>query len=191
MTLRPCKRPGSQPAIASENTFYWQGKEPEEPRIHGVGLALKNSLLSAVESPSQGTPRILSLRLPSSSGPVNILSIYAPPLSFCLEVRDEFYEELEQSMRQSACTYLLTLTPGSEPRYISHYGVCKMKENGQSLLELFSFHDLYITNTFFHSKPQHRLLAPPQIPPLAPAGSRHYKERLTELRLQHPQLPQR
>ena len=29
-------------------TFFWQGKAPEEPRLHGVGFAIKNSLLPMV-----------------------------------------------------------------------------------------------------------------------------------------------
>ena len=32
-------------------TFFWQGLEPEERRIHGVGFAIKNTLLSSVEPP--------------------------------------------------------------------------------------------------------------------------------------------
>ena len=148
-------------------TFFWQGKEPEEPRIHGVGLAVKNSLLSAVEPPSQGTPRILSLRLSSSSGPVNILSVYAPTLSSSAEVKDEFYEELETTIKAipaTECLYLLGdfnarigADHDSWPRCIGHFGVGKLNENGQRLLELCSFHDLCITNTFFHLKPQHRV----------------------------------
>ena len=30
-------------------TFFWQGKSSDEPREHGVGFAVKNSLLSMVE----------------------------------------------------------------------------------------------------------------------------------------------
>ena len=32
-----------------------------------------------------------------------------------------------------------------------------MNENGQRLLELCTFHDLYITNSFFRTKPQHKV----------------------------------
>lgn len=35
-------------------TFSWQGRHPEEPRLHGVGFAVKNSLLvvQSASSPS-------------------------------------------------------------------------------------------------------------------------------------------
>ena len=67
--------------------------------MHGVGFEVRNSLLSSVELPSTGTPSILSLRLSTPPGPVNILSIYAPTLSSSDEVKDEFYEELETKIR--------------------------------------------------------------------------------------------
>ena len=148
-------------------TFFWQGKEPEEPRIHGVGLAVKNSLLPEIEPPSKGTPRILLLRLSSSSGPVNILSIYAPTLSSSVEAKDEFYEELESTIKAIPPTEELYLLGDfnarigadhdSWPRCIGHFGVGKMNENGQRLLELCTFNDLCITNTFFQSKLQHKV----------------------------------
>ena len=86
--LQETRLPSNGSLREQDYTFYWQGKEPEEPRLHGVGFAVKNSLLSAVEPPSQGTSRILSLRLSTSSGPVNILSAYAPTLCSPAETKD-------------------------------------------------------------------------------------------------------
>ena len=36
-------------------TFFWQGKSSNEPREHGIGFAVKNSLLSMVEPGSSGS----------------------------------------------------------------------------------------------------------------------------------------
>ena len=36
-------------------TFFWQGKSSVEPREHGVGSEVKNSLLSMVEPGSSGS----------------------------------------------------------------------------------------------------------------------------------------
>lgn len=44
----------------------------------------------------------------------------------------------------------------SWPRSISHFGMGKLNENGQKLLELCSYHDLCITNVFFSTKLNHR-----------------------------------
>ena len=34
-------------------TFYWQGKSSDQPRQHGVGFAVRNSLVGCTEPPSQ------------------------------------------------------------------------------------------------------------------------------------------
>ena len=74
-------RLASNGSIQEEDyTFFWQGKGPEERRLHGVGFAVKNTLLPSIEPPTQGSDRILSLRLATSAGPLNVLSIYAPTL---------------------------------------------------------------------------------------------------------------
>ena len=127
-------------------TLIWQGKEPGEPRLHGVGFVVRNSLLSVVEHPSSGTACILSLCLLTSSGPVNFLSIYAPTLCSLVENKDKFYEELESSIREIPTTEHLYLLGDfnaqvgayhtSKPSCTSHFIIGKLKENIQRLLEL-------------------------------------------------------
>ena len=61
-------------------TFFLQGVKPKEPHLHGVSFAAKNSLMSPIEPPTNGTEQILSIKLHSTAGTVNILSVYAPTL---------------------------------------------------------------------------------------------------------------
>ena len=61
-------------------TFFWQGKRSNEPREHGVGFAVRNSLLRMVEPGSGGSERLPTLRLNSATGPVTLISVYAPTL---------------------------------------------------------------------------------------------------------------
>ncbi len=107
--LQETRLPSNGSLREQDYTFFWQGKEPEEPRIHGVGFAVRNSMLSSIETPSGGTPRILSLHLSTSTGPVNILSIYAPTLCSSAETKDEFYEELETTITEIPTTEHLLL----------------------------------------------------------------------------------
>ncbi|KAL8621706.1 hypothetical protein ACOMHN_061841 [Nucella lapillus] len=110
---------------------------------------------------------ILSLRLTTTSGPVNIMSVYAPTLCLAAEAKDEFYEELAAAIKKLPTSEYLNLLGdfntriGSDqtswPRCIGHFGVGKLNENGQRLLVLCSFYDLCITNTFFSTKPNHRV----------------------------------
>ena len=98
---------------------------------------------------------------------MNILSVYAPTLSSSAEAKDEFYEDLETTIRDIPATedlYLLgdfNARVGSDydswPRTIGHFGVGKLNENRQRLFELCSYHDLCITNTFFSTKTHHRV----------------------------------
>ncbi len=111
------------------------------------------------------TPRILSIRLSTSSGPVNILSIYTPTLCSSAETKDTFYEELETTIKEIPTTEHLFLlgdfnaqieaNHNSWPHCIAHFGLSKLNENGQRLLELCSHHDLCISNMFFSTKPCH------------------------------------
>ena len=53
-------------------TFFWQGKAPDEPRIHGVGFAVKNRLLSSVVAPSGGQSVCYHLNCPPASADLNL-----------------------------------------------------------------------------------------------------------------------
>ena len=65
--LQETRLPSSGSLKEKDYTFFWQGLEPDEHRLYGVGFAVRNSLLSSVEPPSHGTARILSLSLPHNS----------------------------------------------------------------------------------------------------------------------------
>ncbi|XP_072017467.1 craniofacial development protein 2-like [Amphiura filiformis] len=174
-------------------TYFWQGKEQDQPRQHGVGFAVRNTLLSSIEPPTAGTERFLSLRLSTSSGPVNIMNVYAPTLCSSTETKDQFYEELDSAIRCIATNEDLFLIPADHSAWSSclgHFGVGKMNENGQRLLELCSYYNLCISKHFLQYKtmPQ-SVLETFQIPPLASAGPHNHQKIISELCEHHPQLP--
>ncbi|XP_061910695.1 craniofacial development protein 2-like [Entelurus aequoreus] len=148
-------------------TFFWQGKSAEETREYGVGFAVRNSLLGMIEPCQQGTERLLSLRLHTTTGPVNLISVYAPTLSATRDTKDEFYSQLDALIdRIPKEEHLILLGDfnarvgtdhDSWPSCLGKFGVGKMNENGQRLLEFCSYHDLSITNSFFQTKPQHKV----------------------------------
>ena len=82
-----------------ETTPSWQGKSTEERREHGVGFAVRNSLLSVVEPGDKGSERLLTLRLQTSDGPVTFVSAYAPTLTSTPEAKDEFYTNLSDVIK--------------------------------------------------------------------------------------------
>lgn len=117
--------------------------------------------MSAVELSPGGTARTLSLRLSTSACPINIFRVNTPMLY--LPDKDQFYEELDNAIRgipPSEYQFLLDnlgARVGSDhdswSSCLGHVGIGRLNQNGQRLLELCSYHDLCITNTFYSTKP--------------------------------------
>ena len=78
-TLKETRLADSGALKEKDYTFYWQGKGSGEHREYGVGFAVKNSLLSMIEPGSNGSERLLTLRL-------NTLQAQSP-LSPCMPLQ--------------------------------------------------------------------------------------------------------
>ncbi|KAK2185409.1 hypothetical protein NP493_238g03040 [Ridgeia piscesae] len=115
-------------------TFYWEGKGSDKPREHGIGFAVRNSLLNMTEP---GYERLLTLLTPNT--------------------KDEFYENVASIINSIPNKEQLVLlgdfnaNHDTWPSYFGHFGVGRINENGQRLLEL------CIVNTCFKTKPQHKV----------------------------------
>ena len=126
-----------------------------------------NSLLRMVQPGSGSSERLLTLRLNSTTGPVTLISVYAPTLSATPDTKDMFYENLVSTIRNIPSKEQVVVLGDfsarvdtdhdSWPSCLGQFGVGKMNEDGQRLLELRAFHDLCITNSFFRTKPQHKV----------------------------------
>ena len=133
-------------------TFFWKGRGQAEKRQHGVGFAVKNSLLGMIEIPAGGNERLLSLRLATSCGFATIITAYAPTLDSSDDVKDSFYEELDSVIKavpKSDYIYMLGdfnarvgKDSSSWPVSIGKYNIGRMNENGQRLLEHCTSNDL-------------------------------------------------
>ena len=65
-------------------TIYWKGKNSNERRVHAVDFALyfvRNTLLKTTCLGSNGSLRILNLRLNTLNGTATIVSAYAPTVT--------------------------------------------------------------------------------------------------------------
>ena len=74
-------------------TFFWRGKAID--RIHGEGLAIKNSLCRRLpDLPTPVSERFMKLRFPlNPSRHVTVISDYTPALTSSDEAKGAFYEE--------------------------------------------------------------------------------------------------
>jgi len=166
IALQETRLAGNGSVKKKDFTMLWQGKPPEDTREHGVGFAVRKSLLGSVTPPIEGTERILSLQLQTSVGPVSLISVYAPTLTSA-ELKDKFYDDLNAMIRSVPDKQPLLIAGdfnarvGTDhdpwPTCLGKFGTGKMNENGQRLLELCCHHELCISNTFFNTKPQHRV----------------------------------
>ena len=130
---------------------------------HGVGFAIRNNLLGAVERSGTGTERILTLRLSTEAGPTTIVSTYAPTLSATKDAKDDFYDKLSATISSIPSKEELIILGDfnarvgadhcSWPSSLGKFGVGKMNENGQRLLELCTYHNLCVANSTSRPSP--------------------------------------
>ena len=151
----------------SNYSFFWFGKSPDEPRIYGTGFAVSNSLLRSTQSPVAISDRISTMKINTKQGVIHIVNAYAPTLGATSDDKDDFYNQLEDTIRDSTESERvivlgdLNARIGSDnsswPECIGHFGVGKMNENGQRLLQLRCRNNLVVTNTLFPGKPHRKV----------------------------------
>ena len=120
-----------------------------------------------VEPGNNGSERLLTLCLNTTADPVTLVSVYAPKLSATPDIKDEFYDQLTATITNIPNKERLILLgdfnarvgadQGSWPSWPGKFGIGKMNDNGQRLLELCTYHNLCIANSFFKTKPQHKV----------------------------------
>ncbi|CAE1167379.1 unnamed protein product [Acanthosepion pharaonis] len=146
---------------------HCQGKSSNEPHQHRVGFAVRNSLLNTLEQGCNGSERLLILHLSTITGPVTLISVYAPTLSATPDTKDNFYNKLATTIssipRKEQLVFLGDFNTrvgaghDSWPLCLGQFGVGKMNNNGQRLLKLCTYHNLCIVNSFFKTKSQHKV----------------------------------
>ena len=145
-------------------SFFWRGLPKDDHRIHGVGFAIKTSLLPSIpESPIGISERIMTLRLPLVRKRfATLISVYAPTLTSSEETIEIFYEDLSRILRSVPRDDKIILLGDFNARIGCNYnvwngvmgrhGVGNINNNGLRLLNLCLTFDLSITNTFFQMK---------------------------------------
>jgi hypothetical protein len=160
--LQETRLPDEGSLREAQYTFFWRGKPTDAVREHGVGFAVRNDLLKAIEKPQGVSERIMVLRVNTNSGYITAISAYAPTLTSSDEAKDQFYDQLQETVRgvkSSDRLYILgdfNARVGQDriawPDCIGEHGIGKQNENGQRLLEFCSRNQLCVTNTYFKGK---------------------------------------
>ena len=142
-------------------TFFWRGLPEEAARIHGMGFAKRSSLLNHLpETPVGVSERLMTLRIPlAAKRYATVVSAYAPTLPSAENIKDEFYDLLDRTLRSIPQADKIILLGDFNARVGTNYnvwggvigkhGVGSSNPNGLRLLNLCADHDLVITNTVF------------------------------------------
>lgn len=121
-----------------------------EPWLYNVCFAVRNSLLHMDMPPNGGYECHLSHCLSTSSGKLNILSVYTPTLCSAQETKDKVDEEESENI---ILLIDFNVRVGSDriswPDCFEHFTVGRMNINGQWLVKLCSYHKLCIIVHFF------------------------------------------
>ena len=149
-------------------TFFWRGKPESEDRIHGVGLAIRSSLLKSIPSLPVGiNERLMKLRFPADkTRHVTIIGAYAPTLTSSDEAKEQFYEDLDQLIKSTPASDKLLILGDFNARVgkdkdnwkgvLGPHGVGNLNSNGLLLLSMCAEHQLCITNTMFRQADKYK-----------------------------------
>ncbi|KAL8606844.1 hypothetical protein ACOMHN_036482 [Nucella lapillus] len=82
-------------------TFLWKGKDQDEKRIHGIGLAIRSKLLQQLpDLPTAINERLMKLCFPlNTSRNITVISVYGPTVTSSEEAKETFYEGLNNLVK--------------------------------------------------------------------------------------------
>jgi len=145
-------------------TFFWKGLLADSFRIHGIGLAIRTSLLQRLpETLMAIDERLMTLRiLLAKCRHMTLLSVYAPTLTSDESSKDRFYDNLRSTLRTVPPEDKVALLGDFSARVGTNHHICNgvigkhsvvnVSSNGLPLLNLCSEFDLIITNTISATK---------------------------------------
>ena len=81
-------------------TFFWFGKTLNEPRNYDTGFAAATRLISSCQNPFAVSNRISALKLNTKQDSFLVISAYAPTLDGVVEIKDVFYNLVEDIIRK-------------------------------------------------------------------------------------------
>ena len=102
---------GEIKAVDRGYIFFWSGRKSEKRREAGVGFSIESDLVRKLSGLSNGiNDRLMTLRLPLyGHNHANVVSAYAPTISNPDEVKDKFYDDLDNIISATSRTDTLIL----------------------------------------------------------------------------------
>ena len=161
-------------------TFLYSGRPLGDEKLEGVGIMLGGNCKRAWENGGEQwkavNSHIIKVRIPvkmktpklrrkSRLGFITVFSVYAPTYRSSEEIKEIFYESLEQELQTTPKDDILLVVGDFNSRVgnkvdlwkpvIGPFGPEAQNENGSRLLQFCAVNELCITNTLFKHKDVH------------------------------------
>ena len=133
-----------------------------------MGFAIRKEILAKLtEMPKSVNDRIMTMTVPlTKKGNATVISIYAPTMTSPDETKENFYNQLRRTLRDTPRTDKLILMGDFNARVrrdyekwqsvLGRHGIGKCNTNGELLLALCSEFELLLTNTVFKQREEHK-----------------------------------
>ena len=128
----------------------------------GVALILNRKAQHALLGYNPLSPRIITARFKMRTGAMTIIQAYAPNTADTEEKVDEFYDLLQVTINQSNSSDLLVIMGDFNAKVgedrsnwesvLGNYGLGKINDRGEKLLNFCAVNDMCICNTMFKQK---------------------------------------
>ena len=163
--LSEMRRIGSGREIHQGKTILYSGQK--EHHVRGVGIVLNNQAAQALIGWEPVNERIITARLQSRHTKSTIVQVYAPTEEAEQADKDNFYEQLQDTLNRVPSHDVLILIGDLNAQIDSHRGglehvigphgtARRTNDNGKRFMLLCSTNSLCIMNTFFQHRSVHK-----------------------------------
>lgn len=115
--LSECRIPGEGEFIEGDYTFLYPGRSPEQTKLEGVAIAIKNSIRPIVIDWKGTSSWVVSMRIKLDKFTAIVIGVYAPTFKKPPEEKALFYDQLSEVLsavpRSDRIFLLGTSTPVS------------------------------------------------------------------------------
>ena len=142
-------------------TFFLKGKPEGDKCYHGVGFAIRTTLVSHLQGkyPIGINERLMTMSFPLEDSTLSLISAYAPTLAQSDVTKESFYGALNDAIAAVPSSHKLLVMGDFNARVgkdyssweniVGKHGVGNENSNGTLLLSMCSQNELCITNTIF------------------------------------------
>ncbi|KAK9881036.1 hypothetical protein WA026_014379 [Henosepilachna vigintioctopunctata] len=158
--LQETKKKGKGQIDYGEYILAYSGVDSDQNAFAGVGILIQSKYRHSIVECVYHSERILILKFSLGKKTINIISIYSPENCKPKREREQFFENLQNTLDKIPSDELVivmgdfnarignTVIPGVKQRFHED----QINDNGELMVNLCSFNNLRINNTFYNHK---------------------------------------